>query len=80
SASLVGGHTTSPMTAPRAMWADVQAAPLPAEPTIEWDLPPTVDPSLSDAAGPHSSPLLVPPVPFQLAVSDSRAAVAPPPP
>ena len=47
SASLVGpAETDSPMAALRAMWADVQAGRLPAEPTIEWYLHTTVDPSL----------------------------------
>ena len=36
----------SPMAALRAMWADVQAGRLPDEPTIEWYLHTTVDPSL----------------------------------
>ncbi|MGW3897550.1 phytoene desaturase family protein [Micromonospora profundi] len=67
SASLVGGDTTSPMAALRAMWADVQAGRLPAEPTIEWYLHTTVDPSLSDAAGHHSSALFVQSVPYELA-------------
>ncbi|WP_030487508.1 phytoene desaturase family protein [Micromonospora chokoriensis] len=67
SASLVGGEVTSPMTALRAMWADVQAGLLPAEPTIEWYLHTTVDPSLSDVAGHHSSALFVQSVPYELA-------------
>ena len=67
SASLVGGAEASPMTALRAMWADVQAGLLPAEPTIEWYLHTTVDPSLSDAAGHHSSALFVQSVPYELA-------------
>jgi phytoene dehydrogenase-like protein len=52
SASLVGGDATSPMTALREMWADVRAGRLPAEPTIEWYLHTTVDPSLQDDALP----------------------------
>ncbi|MEU8170471.1 NAD(P)/FAD-dependent oxidoreductase [Micromonospora sp. NPDC049004] len=67
SASLVGGDSASPMTALRDMWADVQAGRLPAEPTIEWYLHTTVDPSLSDAAGHHSSALFVQSVPYELA-------------
>ena len=43
---LAGGGGESPMAALRAMWADVQAGRLPAEPTIEWYLHTTVDPSL----------------------------------
>ena len=49
------------------MWADVQAGRLPAEPTIEWYLHTTVDPSLQDAAGHHSSALFVQSVPYELA-------------
>ncbi|MFG2104309.1 phytoene desaturase family protein [Micromonospora echinaurantiaca] len=66
SASLIGGGE-SPMTALRAMWADVQAGRLPAEPTIEWYLHTTVDPSLSDGQGHHSSALFVQSVPYELA-------------
>ncbi|MFE0590386.1 phytoene desaturase family protein [Micromonospora echinospora] len=67
SASLVGGDATSPMTALREMWADVRAGRLPAEPTIEWYLHTTVDPSLRDQAGHHSSALFVQSVPYELA-------------
>ncbi|MEH1169779.1 NAD(P)/FAD-dependent oxidoreductase [Micromonospora sp. CPCC 205539] len=75
STSLVGGDTTSPMTALRAMWADVQAGRLPAEPTMEWYLHTTVDPSLSDAAGHHSSALFVQSVPYELAGTTWDAAL-----
>ena len=57
----------SPMAALRAMWADVQAGRLPDEPTIEWYVHTTVDPSLRDAAGHHSSALFVQSVPYELA-------------
>ncbi|WP_446213172.1 phytoene desaturase family protein [Micromonospora sp. IBSANI012] len=67
SASLVGGGGEAPMAALRAMWADVQAGRLPEEPTIEWYLHTTVDPSLSDEAGHHSSALFVQSVPYELA-------------
>ncbi|WDZ87469.1 phytoene desaturase family protein [Micromonospora cathayae] len=67
SASLVGGGTESPMAALRGMWADVRAGRLPAEPTIEWYLHTTVDPSLQDEAGHHSSALFVQSVPYELA-------------
>ncbi|MFV2084975.1 phytoene desaturase family protein [Micromonospora sp. LOL_021] len=66
---LPGGDGESPMTALRAMWADVRAGRLPAEPTIEWYLHTTVDPSLRDAAGHHSSALFVQSVPWQPADS-----------
>jgi phytoene dehydrogenase-like protein len=54
----------APMAALRAMWADVRAGRLPEEPTIEWYLHTTVDPSLSDPAGHHSSALFVQSVPY----------------
>lgn len=54
------------MTALRAMWADVRAGRLPEEPTIEWYLHTTVDPSLRDEAGHHSSALFVQSVPYEL--------------
>ncbi len=59
----------SPMSALRAMWAEVQAGRLPAEPTIEWYVHTTVDPSLRDEAGHHSSALFVQSVPYSLADS-----------
>ncbi|MEU4426231.1 NAD(P)/FAD-dependent oxidoreductase [Actinoplanes sp. NPDC024001] len=59
----------SPMAALREMWADVQAGRLPAEPTIEWYLHTTVDPSLRDEDGHHSSALFVQSVPFDIAGS-----------
>lgn len=64
SASLLGGDGPSPMAALRAMWADVHAGRLPEEPTIEWYLHTTVDPSLQDPAGHHSSALFVQSVPY----------------
>jgi phytoene dehydrogenase-like protein len=69
SAGLTGATADSPMAALRAMWADVQAGRLPAEPTIEWYLHTTVDPSLQDAAGHHSSALFVQSVPYSPAGS-----------
>jgi len=70
SAGLSGNAgSDSPMAALRAMWADVQAGLLPEEPTIEWYLHTTVDPSLRDAEGHHSSALFVQSVPFRPAGS-----------
>jgi phytoene dehydrogenase-like protein len=70
SAGLAGAaESDSPMAALRAMWADVQAGRLPAEPTIEWYLHTTVDPSLRDEAGNHSSALFVQSVPYEIAGS-----------
>ncbi|MFC7550166.1 phytoene desaturase family protein [Plantactinospora sp. GCM10030261] len=67
SATLVAGAdaSASPMAALRGMWADVRAGRLPDEPTIEWYVHTTVDPSLRDAAGHHSSALFVQSVPYQ---------------
>ncbi|MBL6274859.1 NAD(P)/FAD-dependent oxidoreductase [Micromonospora fiedleri] len=75
SASLTAGGGESPMAALRAMWADVQAGRLPAEPTIEWYLHTTVDPSLADPAGHHSSALFVQSVPYELAGTTWEAAL-----
>ncbi len=54
-----------PLTAVREMWADVQTGRLPDEPTIEWYLHTTVDPSLRDDDGHHSSALFVQSVPYE---------------
>lgn len=59
----------APMAALREMWRQVQAGELPAEPTIEWYLHTTVDPSLRDPAGHHSSALFIQSVPYQPAGS-----------
>ena len=64
--SPAAGLADSPMAALRAMWADVQAGRLPAEPTIEWYLHTTVDESLRDDTGHHSSALFVQSVPYTL--------------
>jgi phytoene dehydrogenase-like protein len=50
----------------RAMWAEVQAGRLPDFPTMEWYVHTTVDPSLQDSAGHHSSALFVQSVPYSL--------------
>lgn len=55
-----------PLAAIRAMVADVQAGRLPEFPTIEWYVHTTVDRSLADPAGHHSSALFVQSVPFHL--------------
>ncbi|GGK90000.1 phytoene desaturase family protein [Mangrovihabitans endophyticus] len=60
------GGAESPMAALRAMWSQVQAGRLPEEPTIEWYLHTTVDPSLRDEAGHHSSALFVQSVPYRI--------------
>jgi phytoene dehydrogenase-like protein len=59
-----------PIDAVRRMWDDVRVGRLPDFPTIEWYLHTTVDPSLQDGAGRHSSALFVQSVPHQPAGSD----------
>jgi phytoene dehydrogenase-like protein len=54
-----------PLEALRQMWRDVQAGRLPDYPTMEWYVHTSVDPSLQDAAGHHSSALFVQSVPYQ---------------
>lgn len=65
------------LTALRSMWADVRAGRLPAEPTIEWYVHTTVDPSLQDGDGHHSSALFVQSVPYQPAGSTWDAELDP---
>ncbi|WP_033343843.1 phytoene desaturase family protein [Catenuloplanes japonicus] len=59
--SSAGG---APMASLRAMWDSVVAGELPSEPTVEWYLHTTVDDSLQDSAGHHSSALFVQSVPY----------------
>ncbi|HVV76775.1 MAG TPA: NAD(P)/FAD-dependent oxidoreductase [Mycobacteriales bacterium] len=59
----------TPLQSVRDMWADVQAGRLPDFPTIEWYLHTTVDASLQDDGGHHSSALFVQSVPWQPAGS-----------
>ncbi len=61
---LLPGTTGAPMAALREMWSDVQAGRLPAEPTIEWYVHTTLDPSLQDPDGHHSAALFVQSVPY----------------
>lgn len=61
---LPGSDGDQPLARLRRMWAQVQAGELPDEPTIEWYLHTTVDPSLQDPAGHHSSALFVQSVPY----------------
>jgi phytoene dehydrogenase-like protein len=68
---LPGGD--APLTAVREMWADVSAGRLPGFPTMEWYVHTTVDPSLQDAAGHHSSALFVQSVPYAPAGSSWEA-------
>ena len=69
------GAGGSPMAELRRMWTDVSAGRLPAEPTIEWYLHTTVDPSLQDPDGHHSSALFVQSVPYELAESTWDSAL-----
>jgi phytoene dehydrogenase-like protein len=55
-----------PLDAVRRMWADVQAGRLPDFPTIEWYVHTTVDPTLQDGEGHHSSALFVQSVPYDV--------------
>lgn len=71
---LPGGER--PLDAVREMWGDVQAGRLPDFPTIEWYVHTTVDPSLQDAAGHHSSALFVQSVPHRPAGSDWETETA----
>jgi phytoene dehydrogenase-like protein len=63
----------TPLEGVRAMWRDVQASRLPDFPTIEWYLHTTVDPTLQDGAGHHSSALFVQSVPYDVAGSSWEA-------
>jgi phytoene dehydrogenase-like protein len=72
---LPGTMSESPMAALRDMWSSVQAGLLPAEPTIEWYVHTTVDPSLQDPAGHHSSALFVQSVPHTPAGTSWDAAL-----
>jgi phytoene dehydrogenase-like protein len=49
------------------MWTETEAGRLPDFPTIEWYVHTTVDPSLQDRSGHHSSALFVQSVPYVLA-------------
>lgn len=59
----------SVLTALRAAFDDADAGRLPAAPPLEWYLHSTLDPSLADAAGNHSSALFVQGVPHEVAGS-----------
>ncbi|HEX6685850.1 MAG TPA: hypothetical protein VF062_23950, partial [Candidatus Limnocylindrales bacterium] len=61
---LPGSDGVEPLARLRRMWAQVQSGQLPDEPTIEWYLHTTADPSLQDEAGHHSSALFVQSVPY----------------
>jgi phytoene dehydrogenase-like protein len=61
---LPGSDGVEPLARLRRMWSQVQSGQLPDEPTIEWYLHTTVDPSLQDEAGHHSSALFVQSVPY----------------
>jgi len=61
---LPGSDGVEPLARLRRMWSQVQSGQLPDDPTIEWYLHTTVDPSLQDEAGHHSSALFVQSVPY----------------
>jgi phytoene dehydrogenase-like protein len=64
----------SVLTALREAFDDAAAGRLPAAPPLEWYLHSTLDPSLADAAGNHSSALFVQGVPHEVAGSSWAAA------
>ena len=66
---LLPDATGRPLEAVRSMWRDVEAGRLPDFPTMEWYVHTTVDPTLRDEAGHHSSALFVQSVPYQPAGS-----------
>ena len=66
-----------PLEAVRGMWRDVEAGRLPDFPTMEWYVHTTVDPTLRDDAGHHSSALFVQSVPYQLTGSTWSESLAP---
>ncbi len=61
--------TDHPLAEIRRMWQQVEAGQLPDLPTIEWYVHTTLDPSLQDPAGHHSSALFVQSVPYEIAGS-----------
>jgi phytoene dehydrogenase-like protein len=63
----------SVLAALRVAFDDAAAGRLPAAPPLEWYLHSTLDPSLSDAAGNHSSALFVQGVPHEVAGSSWAA-------
>lgn len=65
----------SVLTALREAFDDAAAGRLPAAPPLEWYLHSTLDPSLADAAGNHSSALFVQGVPHEVAGSSWAAAL-----
>jgi phytoene dehydrogenase-like protein len=67
----------SVLTALRIAFDDAAAGRLPAAPPLEWYLHSTLDPSLSDDAGNHSSALFVQGVPHEVAGSSWAASLDP---
>ncbi len=74
---LLPDATGRPLDALRAMWDDVQSGRLPEFPTMEWYVHTTIDPSLQDAAGHHSSALFVQSVPSEPAGTTWENALDP---
>ncbi len=74
---LLPDATGRPLEALRSMWRDVEAGRLPDFPTLEWYVHTTVDPSLRDDAGHHSSALFVQSVPYQPAGTTWSEAIEP---
>ena len=74
---LLPDATGRPLEAVRTMWRDVEAGRLPDFPTMEWYVHTTVDPTLRDEAGHHSSALFVQSVPYQPAGSTWTESLEP---
>jgi phytoene dehydrogenase-like protein len=74
---LLPDATGRPLEAIRGMWHDVEAGRLPDFPTLEWYVHTTVDPSLQDDAGHHSSALFVQSVPYEPAGTTWSEALGP---
>ena len=74
---LLPDATGRPLEAVREMWREVEQGRLPGFPTMEWYVHTTVDPTLRDGAGHHSSALFVQSVPFQPTGSSWSDSLAP---
>jgi phytoene dehydrogenase-like protein len=74
---LLPDATGRPLEAVRRMWREVETGRLPDFPTMEWYVHTTVDPSLRDDAGHHSSALFVQSVPYQPSGSAWSDSLAP---
>jgi phytoene dehydrogenase-like protein len=74
---LLPDATGRPLEALRLMWREVEQGRLPDFPTMEWYVHTTVDRTLRDDAGHHSSALFVQSVPYQPVGSTWSESLAP---